>query len=933
MAQMADKVFQSSISAKLPAGLFKLQPPGKLVSWKTESRRTRKAGVVSSTQSDVQTLEFLKTRRGAQNGPSFPRPEHGTPENGPVRLSAQVTITKKRAPPRDEQTVDRMDVVADGLGKTVTLQLVGVDVDPLTGVGIRSKVASIKDWVEKASFVADKVQYTADFEVSKGFGVPGALIITNKHQNEFFLESISVQGRGWTVHFPAYSWVHSEQDNPAPRVFFSNQVYLPSSTPKGLRDLREQDLKVYRGDGKGVRKAWENIYDFDVYNDLCDVDKDPANARPILGGSKKYQYPRRNRTGRPPAKADPSRESRLPGQTFPYVPRDEAFEPIKQESYFSTVIKGLVQQTMPGIIDNLLGSQKEEFDTFDDIDQLYSAGIRIRKRLDTVQNVMNTLRELPMFTMLPDAIQALADAASEQPGDVLRYPIPQLVCTDRFAWIRDDEFGRQTLAGLNPCTIERLKVFPPESALDDVELYGPKKSAIKKSHLEGKLNGLSVEEALEQGKLFILDYHDLFMPYIININAQQGRTGYASRTLFFLTKEGTLSPLVIELCLPSPKLSRQVFVPGKSSTKQWLWKLAKAHVDCNDAGFHQLVSHWLRTHASVEPYVIAANRQLSPMHPIFKLLHPHFRYTLEINAAARQSLICADGVIEKSFLPGKYAMEMSSAFYGAKWRFDQQGLPQELIARGLAVEDQTKTKAGGVKLLIEDYPFANDGLLVWDAIEVWVTDYVKIYYKHSESIQHDEELQKWWEEVRTRGHADKKDEDWWPQLQTRQDLIGILTIMIWVTSGLHAAVNFGQYDYAGYMPNKPTLMRRHIPSPHTPEFNDFLAKPQEFFLRALPSQAQSTVLMAVIESLSTHSPDEEYLGADMYPNWFGCPEVVAAYNRFQEKMVESELEIRRRNGNTELRNRNGAGIVPYNLLVPWSKPGITGQGVPNSISI
>lgn len=99
-------------------------------------------------------------------------------------------------------------------------------------------------------------------------------------------------------------------------------------------------------------------------------------------------------------------------------------------------------------------------------------------------------------------------------------------------------------------------------------------------------------QALKQGKLFILDYHDLFMPFIDRINAVGGRKGYASRTIFFLTKEGTLTPLAIELSLPAPNLMCQVFVPGPSSTKQWLWKLAKAHVSCNDAGIHQLASHW-----------------------------------------------------------------------------------------------------------------------------------------------------------------------------------------------------------------------------------------------------------------------------------------------------------------------------------------------------
>jgi hypothetical protein len=51
----------------------------------------------------------------------------------------------------------------------------------------------------------------------------------------------------------------------------------------------------------------------------------------------------------------------------------------------------------------------------------------------------------------------------------------------------------------------------------------------------------------------------------------------------------------------------------------------------------------LRTHCCVEPYIIAANRKLSQMHPIYRLLHPHFRYTMEINAFGRVKLINAGG--------------------------------------------------------------------------------------------------------------------------------------------------------------------------------------------------------------------------------------------------------------------------------------------------
>nr|POE44787.1 linoleate 13s-lipoxygenase 2-1, chloroplastic [Quercus suber] len=134
---------------------------------------------------------------------------------------------------------------------------------------------------------------------------------------------------------------------------------------------------------------------------------------------------------------------------------------------------------------------------------------------------------------------------------------------------------------------------------------------------------------------------------------------------------------------------------------------------------------------------------------------------------------------------------------------DMEALPADLIRRGMAVEDPTAEH--GLRLTIEDYPFANDGLILWDAIKQWVSDYVNHYYPEPSLVQSDGELQAWWTEVRTKGHADKKDEPWWPVLKTPENLIHILTTIIWVTAGHHAAVNFGQYMFAGYFPNRSTI--------------------------------------------------------------------------------------------------------------------------------
>ncbi|KAJ9164407.1 hypothetical protein P3X46_023985 [Hevea brasiliensis] len=93
---------------------------------------------------------------------------------------------------------------------------------------------------------------------------------------------------------------------------------------------------------------------------------------------------------------------------------------------------------------------------------------------------------------------------------------------------------------------------------------------------------------------------------------------------------------------------------------------------------------------------------------------------------ARKSLTNAGGIIESSFSPGKYCLEMSSVIYDKLWRFDHQALPKDLISWGMAVEDSSAPHV--VRLTIQDYPFASDGLLLWDAIKKWVSDYVNHYF-------------------------------------------------------------------------------------------------------------------------------------------------------------------------------------------------------------
>ncbi|KAE8710550.1 Detected protein of confused Function [Hibiscus syriacus] len=335
------------------------------------------------------------------------------------------------------------------------------------------------------------------------------------------------------------------------------------------------------------------------------------------------------------------------------------------------------------------------------------------------------------------------------------------------------------------------------------------------------------------------------MPCLRKINSTSTNI-YASRTVLFVRDDGTLKPLAIELSLPDLKGDQygavsKVYTPAQNRVEGSIWLLAKTYVAVNDSGIHELITHWLKTRATIEPFVIATNRQLSAVHPIHKLLHPHFLDTMHINELSRAILINA----------------------------------------GLAVDD--KDSPNGLRLLIEDYP--ND-----------------------EMVQQYPEIQAWWKEVRKQGHGDKKDEPWWPKMQTLEDLIHSCiiiiyscTIIVWLSSALHAASNFGQYPYAGYPPNRPTITRRFMPEKGTPEYTELESNPDK--------------------------------GQRDSPEWTSDETALAAFKEFGNRLSRIEERIVQRNNDKRFKNRVGLANMSYTFLYPTGEVGITGRGNPNSIAI
>ncbi|KAI7800444.1 hypothetical protein IRJ41_003432, partial [Triplophysa rosa] len=198
-------------------------------------------------------------------------------------------------------------------------------------------------------------------------------------------------------------------------------------------------------------------------------------------------------------------------------------------------------------------------------------------------------------------------------------------------WNTDYMFGYQFLNGCNPVMISKC-VNLPESFPVTHEM------------VEGSLQrGFTLQEELEKGNIYIADYKILE-----GLKANKTRKNtqcYLSAPicLLYSNRLDQIVPIAIQLS-QTPGERSLIFLPNDNEHD---WMLAKMWVKSSDFIVHQLVTHLLKTHLISEVFEVAMYRQLSTVHPVYKLLIPHVRFTIAINARARENLISEDGVFSK----------------------------------------------------------------------------------------------------------------------------------------------------------------------------------------------------------------------------------------------------------------------------------------------
>lgn len=448
-------------------------------------------------------------------------------------------------------------------------------------------------------------------------------------------------------------------------------------------------------------------------------------------------------------------------------------------------------------------------------------------------------------------------------------------------WQEDLMFGYQFLNGCNPVLIKRCTEIPQKL---------PVTTEMVECSLE---RHLSLEQEVQEGNIFIVDYKLLDG---IDANKTDPCTHQflaAPICLLYKNLANKIVPIAIQLN-QTPGEENPIFLP---SDAKYDWLLAKIWVRSSDFHVHQTITHLLRTHLVSEVFGIAMYRQLPAVHPIFKLLVAHVRFTIAINTKAREQLICEYGLFDKANATGGGGHVQMVQRAVQDLTYSSLCFPEAIKARGMdSMED------------IPYYFYRDDGLLVWEAIHSFTAEVVNIYYESDQVVEEDQELQDFVKDVYVYGMRGRKASGFPKSLKNREKLSEYLTVVIFTASAQHAAVNFGQYDWCSWIPNAPPTMRAPPPTAKG-------VVTIEQIVDTLPDRGRSCWHLGAVWALSQFQENELYLG--MYPEeHFIEKPVKEAMTRFRKNLEAIVSVIAERNKNKKL---------PYYYLSP--------DRIPNSVAI
>ena len=455
----------------------------------------------------------------------------------------------------------------------------------------------------------------------------------------------------------------------------------------------------------------------------------------------------------------------------------------------------------------------------------------------------------------------------------------------------DRSFAEQRLSGANPMVLRLLSATDPRAEIVT-------KLATVQPLLE-------LPRLLREKGIYIADYTGTDPNYrapsrIQGGTYEKGRKYLPKPRAFFAWRwtgvrdRGELVPIAIQL---DPKPGSHVYTPSDPPLN---WFFAKLCVQVADANHHEMSSHLGRTHLVMEPIAIVTARQLAENHPLSLLLKPHFRFMLTNNNLARNQLIAPGGPVDDLLagtLPETIEIGREAC---TNWSLDQFAFPTELKNRGM---DNTTQ--------LPHYPYRDDGLLLWNAIKTFVSGYLKYFYPTKQKLTDDTELQRWAQELSSEKGGKVRG---MPQrIEDVQQLIDIVTTVIFTCGPQHSAVNYTQHQYMSFAANMPLAAYRDIPGISKSNIPEVITEMK--ILQLLPPYKKTAEQLQILFTLSAYKYDRlgyydrsfrELYRATFDEVFEGTP-IQQLVRQFQQDLNMAEQKIDQ---------NNKKRVVPYIALKP-----------------
>lgn len=434
----------------------------------------------------------------------------------------------------------------------------------------------------------------------------------------------------------------------------------------------------------------------------------------------------------------------------------------------------------------------------------------------------------------------------------------------------DKLFAWQRLAGANPMVIRRVSHLPPHFPVTEAHY----KQAM--GHED------SLEAAGAEGRLYLADYA------LLNgatSGMSKGRMKFITAPLAaFAVRKGTreFCPVAIQ-CEQTPGPYTPVFTPRDG----WRWRIAMTFVQVADANIHEAIEHLGCTHLVVGAVAMGMRRQLAKEHPLRILMEPHVHLTFAINDNARHNLVAKGGTVDQ-IMGGTIEATLGAVKAGIERFSLQDSAPSRALeARGVHDTD-----------LLPEFPYREDSVPVWEAIERFVRKYIALYYQKDQDVLDDYELRAWVVEMGS--HDGGRLQNLRP-VNTTDDLVELITNMIFLASAQHAAVNFTQFPFMGDVSNMPGAAWASPPDLDTPNTEDaFLARLPPWDMAVMASDTVWQLCNIRINHLGKY-PLTAFLDLRVR-------DLIKEFERDLEA-VEAAIEI-----------RDAARLFPYPYLRPSTIP-------------